>query len=100
MPSRHCSLRLASEILPPDWTWTGILHRYREKPCPRCIDHHRQQNTSDYDLRKEAGDERFPFNNRAIEALPAHDIDSPSMEAEYNDMEWIVLYLRVAKNDR
>ena len=28
---------------------------------------------------------KFPFTNRAIAALPAHDPDSPSKSAEYSD---------------
>lgn len=43
---------------------------------------------------------RFAFTKRAIEALPAHAVDSPSREAEYTDMECIGLHLRVAKNGR
>jgi len=43
---------------------------------------------------------RFPFSKRAIEALPAHDADSPSREAEYTDAECIGLHLRVSKNGR
>jgi len=43
---------------------------------------------------------RFPFTKRAIEALPAHAMDSPSREAEYTDMECIGLHLRVGKSGR
>jgi len=43
---------------------------------------------------------KFPFNKRAIEALPAHDPDSPSREAEYADAECIGLHLRVSKAGR
>lgn len=43
---------------------------------------------------------RFPFSKRSIEALPAHDPESPSREAEYSDSECIGLKLRVAKNGR
>jgi integrase len=43
---------------------------------------------------------RFPFTKRAIEALPAHAVDSPSREAEYTDMECIGLHLRVGKSGR
>jgi len=43
---------------------------------------------------------RFPFTKRSIEALPAHDPDSPSREAEYSDSEMIGLKLRVSKNGR
>lgn len=43
---------------------------------------------------------RFPFTKRAIEALPPHDIASPSREAEHTDMECIGLFLLVSKNDR
>lgn len=43
---------------------------------------------------------RFPFTKRAIEALPAHDRDSPSREAEYTDVECVGLHLRVSKNGR
>lgn len=43
---------------------------------------------------------RFPFTKRAIEALPAHDPESPSREAEYSDAECIGLRLRVSKNGR
>jgi integrase len=43
---------------------------------------------------------RFPFTKRAIEALPAHALDSPSREAEYTDMECIGLHLRVSKGGR
>ena len=43
---------------------------------------------------------RFPFTKKAIEALPAHAMDSPSREAEYTDMECIGLHLRVSKNGR
>jgi hypothetical protein len=28
---------------------------------------------------------RFPFTKRSVEALPTHDPDSPSREAEYSD---------------
>jgi len=43
---------------------------------------------------------RFPFNKRTIEALEAHDPDSPSREAEYSDAECIGLKLRVSKGSR
>jgi len=43
---------------------------------------------------------RFAFTKRAIEAIPAHDPDSPSREAEYSDAECIGLHLRVSKNGR
>lgn len=43
---------------------------------------------------------KFPFTKRAIEALPRHDPDSPSREAEYSDSEMIGLKLRVSKNGR
>ena len=43
---------------------------------------------------------RFPFTKRAIEALPPHDMDSPSREAEYTDVESSGLHLRVSKNGR
>jgi len=34
---------------------------------------------------------KFPFTKKAIEALPPHDPDSPSREAEYSDSECIGL---------
>lgn len=43
---------------------------------------------------------KFPFTKRAIEALPAHDPDSPSRETEYADAECTGLHLRVSKNGR
>ena len=43
---------------------------------------------------------KFPFTKRAVEALPAHDPDSPSRETEYADAECIGLHLRVSKNSR
>jgi len=43
---------------------------------------------------------RLAFTKRAIEALPPHDMDSPSREAEYTDMECIGLHLRVSKHGR
>ena len=43
---------------------------------------------------------KFPFTKKAIEALPAHDPNSPSREAEYSDSECIGLKLRVSKNGR
>ncbi len=43
---------------------------------------------------------RFPFSKRGIEALPAHDPDSRSREAEYTDSECIGLHLRVSKAGR
>ena len=43
---------------------------------------------------------RFPFTKRSIDALPAHDPDSPSREAEYSDAECVGLHLRVSKNGR
>ena len=43
---------------------------------------------------------RFPFTKRSIEALPRHDPNSPSREAEYSDSEMIGLKLRVSKNGR
>jgi len=43
---------------------------------------------------------KFPFSKRSIEALLAHDPDSPSREAEYSDSECIGLKLRVSKNGR
>jgi integrase len=43
---------------------------------------------------------RFPFTKRTIEALVAHDPDSPSREAEYSDAECIGLRLRVSKGGR
>lgn len=43
---------------------------------------------------------KFPFTKRAIEALPAHDQDSPSREAEYADAECTGLHLRISKNGR
>ena len=43
---------------------------------------------------------KFPFTKRSIEALPRHDPESPSREAEYGDGEMIGLKLRVSKNGR
>jgi integrase len=43
---------------------------------------------------------RFPFTKRSIEAIPTHDPDSPSREAEYSDSECIGLKLRVSKGGR
>jgi integrase len=43
---------------------------------------------------------RFAFTKRSIEAIPAHDLGSPSREAEYSDAECIGLHLRVSKNGR
>lgn len=43
---------------------------------------------------------KFPFTKKAIEALPAHDPDSPSREMEYSDSDCIGLKLRVSKNGR
>lgn len=43
---------------------------------------------------------KFAFTKRSIEALPSHDPDSPSREAEYSDSECIGLKLRVSKNGR
>ena len=43
---------------------------------------------------------RFAFTKKAIEALPVHDPDSPSREAEYSDVECVGLKLRVSKNGR
>jgi integrase len=43
---------------------------------------------------------KFPFTKRDIEAIPAHDPDSPSREAEYADAGCIGLHLRVGKNGR
>jgi hypothetical protein len=43
---------------------------------------------------------RFPFNKRSIDAIPPHDLSSPSREAEYSDAECIELHLRVSKNGR
>jgi integrase len=41
---------------------------------------------------------KFPFTNRAINALPAHDADSPSKSAEYSDTVVPGLRLAVGKN--
>lgn len=41
---------------------------------------------------------KFPFTNRAINALPAHDPDSPSKSAEYSDTAMPGLRLAVGKN--
>ena len=43
---------------------------------------------------------RFPFTKRSIEAIPSHDPESPSREAEYSDVECIGLKLRVSKGGR
>lgn len=43
---------------------------------------------------------RFPFTKRSIEAIPSHDPESKSREAEYTDAECIGLKLRVSKNGR
>jgi len=43
---------------------------------------------------------KFAFTKRSIEALPPHDPDSPSREAEYSDSECIGLKLRVSKGGR
>lgn len=43
---------------------------------------------------------KFVFTKKAIEALPAHDPDSPSREMEYADIECIGLHIRVSKNGR
>lgn len=50
--------------------------------------------------RTQLSSRKFPFTKRAIEALPAHDPDSPSREAEYADAECTGLHLRVSKNGR
>lgn len=41
---------------------------------------------------------KFPFNNRAINALPPHPADSPSKSAEYSDSATPGLRLLVGKN--
>ena len=46
------------------------------------------------------GSRKFAFTKRGIEALPPHDPDSPSREAEYADAECTGLHLRVSKNGR
>ena len=43
---------------------------------------------------------RFTFTQRAIDALPPHDPDSPSREVEYTDQACVGLQLRVSKNGR
>ncbi len=43
---------------------------------------------------------RFAFTKRSIEALPAHDPDSPSRETEYADSECVGLHLRVSIRGR
>ena len=43
---------------------------------------------------------KFPFTKRGIEALPAHDPDSPSREKEYADADCTGLHLRVSKGGR
>jgi integrase len=43
---------------------------------------------------------KFHFTKRAIDALPAHDQDSPSREAEFCDAGCTGLHLRVGKNGR
>lgn len=43
---------------------------------------------------------KFAFTKKAIEALPAHDPESPSREMEYADIECVGLHLRVSKNGR
>ncbi|APG24247.1 tyrosine-type recombinase/integrase [Syntrophotalea acetylenica] len=43
---------------------------------------------------------RFTFNQRALDALPPHDPDSPSRETEYTDQSCVGLQLRVSKNGR
>lgn len=43
---------------------------------------------------------KFPFTKKAIDALPAHDPESPSTDAEYSDVECIGLRLRVSKGGR
>ena len=43
---------------------------------------------------------RFRFTHAALEALPPHDPDSPSREAEYSDTEVIGLRMLVSKTGR
>lgn len=43
---------------------------------------------------------KFRFTQRAVEALPPHDPDSPSREAEYCDAEVVGLRLLVSKTGR
>ena len=43
---------------------------------------------------------RFPFTKCIIEAIPTHDPDSPSREAEYSDTGYIDMKLRVSKGGR
>jgi len=43
---------------------------------------------------------RFHFTKRAIEALLPHEMDSPSRESEYTDVEFVGLHLRVSKGVR
>jgi integrase len=45
-------------------------------------------------------DRRFRFSNAALEALPPHDPDSPSREAEYSDTEVVGLRMLVSKSGR
>jgi integrase len=45
-------------------------------------------------------DTRFKFSHKLLEALPAHDPDSPSREKEYSDTEVTGLRLVVSKNGR
>ena len=43
---------------------------------------------------------RDTFTKTTIEAIPNHDLDSPSREVEYSDSEMVGLKLRVSKNGR
>ena len=43
---------------------------------------------------------RFPFTKRSIKAIPSHDPDSKSREAEYSDVECIGLRLWVSQKGR
>jgi len=45
-------------------------------------------------------DRRFRFSHAALEALPPHDADSPSREAEYSDAEVVGLRVLVSKTGR
>lgn len=56
----------------------------------------------DPDMRKHSQPKqrRFPFTQRALDALPPHDPDSRSRDAEYTDLSCVGLQLRVSKNGR
>ena len=77
-----------------DRTWTRLSVELPAKPLTAYIPVRNAKNTQfcapKTHQKETTMSKRFPFTKRGIEAIPSHDLESPSREAEYSEANLLV----------